>query len=247
MSDSTQKSYLRDGCGPRAVDAGHGREKGRGESRRQREGDDSGKQRSKHTSSRRPSKSDSSHRRRESSGSYATSNIPERPSFELDVIGQPQRSIVFGATVETSVMVSLKCPSPDAVAQYSNMDTSRLMAVVSLVADTRSGERMQLENGTLTGQKMFDSVHPIPESVADSLARSQACRLALGYVSFPSLLIRQPGTYRLRVTLIKMGSSSSSSGGASVACTDSESIKVERRASGSSNPRKHREGERDDE
>lgn len=139
-------------------------------------------------------------------------------------------------------MVSLKCPSPDMVASYSNMDTSRLMAVVSLVADTRSGERMPLENGTLTGQKMFDSVHPIPESVADSLARSQPCRLALGYFSFPSLLIRQTGTYRLRITLIKMSGSSASSGGTSIATADSDSIKVERRPTGSANPRKHQRG-----
>ncbi|KAK4502574.1 hypothetical protein PRZ48_006000 [Zasmidium cellare] len=234
MSD---KTYLRDSCGPRAVDSGHRSDKSRNDSRRQRDGDE--KPKSKHSSSRRSSKSESSHRRKSSTGSCVTSNIPERPTFELDVIGQPQRNIIFGSTVETSVMVSLKVPSPDMVAQYRSLDTSRLMAVISLVADTRGGERMPIECGTLTGQKMFDTVHPVPVECAESLARSQPCRLTLGYFSFPSLLIRQPGTYRLRVTLIKMSSAGASSGGSSIAAADSDSIKVERRTTGSGNPRKH--------
>lgn len=234
MSD---KTYLRDSYGPRAVDSGHRSDKSRSDSRRQRDGDD--KQRSKYSSSRRPSKSESSHRRKSSSGSCVTSNIPERPTFELDIIGQPQRNIIFGATVETSVMVSLKVPSPDMAAQYRSLDTSRLIAVISLVADTRSGERMPIECGNLTGQKMFDTVHPVPTEIAESLARSQPCRLALGYFSFPSLLIRQSGTFRLRVTLIKMSSAGASSGGSSITAVDSDSIKVERRTTGSSNPRKH--------
>ena len=111
------------------------------------------------------------------------------------------------------------------------------MGVVSLVAATRGGDRVAVECGTLTGQKMFDSVHDVPEEVAESLARSQPCRLALGYFTFPQLLIRQPGAYRLRVTLIKQ----SSAGGSSVIAIDSESIKVERRATGGSGStgRKH--------
>lgn len=80
----------------------------------------------------------------------------------------------------------------------------------------------------LTGQKMFDSVHAIPAECASPLARSHPCRLALGYFSFPGLLIRQAGCYRVRVTLIKMGASGAG-GGASVLAVDSEVIRVERR------------------
>lgn len=237
MSDSTQKTYLRDSHGPRVVDAG----KGRSSSRRQAE--ESDKSRSKHSSSRKPSKPESSHSRKPSStlaSASASSSQQERPTFELDIIGQPQRSIIFGTTVEASVMVSLKVPSPDMAASYRNLDTSRLLAVVSLVADTRSGERTAVECGTLTGQKMFDSVHPIPEECVPSLARSQPCRLALGYFSFPGLLIRQPGSYRLRISLIKMGASdSSSSGGSTISTVDSEAIRVERRATVPTSHRKH--------
>lgn len=216
MSDSNQKSYLRDGSGPRAVDSG----KGRSSSRRDEE-----RQRSKHSASRRPSDSKSSHRRE---ASFASSK-PEAPTFELDVIGQPSRAIVFGQTVETSIMVSLKCHSPEMVARYQDMDTSRLMGVVSLVSEARNGERASVECGTLTGQKMFDSVHECPDHIVESLARSQPCRVSLGYLTFPQLLIRQPGAYRLRVTLIKMGSAGSS-GGSTVIATDSELIRVERRS-----------------
>ena len=226
MSDSNQKSYLRDGSGPRAVDGS----KGRSSSRR-----DDDRQRSKHSTSRRPSDSKSSHRRESSFASKS-----ETPTFELDVIGQPTRAIVFGQTVETSVMVSLRCSSPEMVARYQDMDTSRLMGVVSLVSDSRSGERTPVECGTLTGQKMFDSVHECPDHITESLARSQPCRVALGYLTFPQLLIRQPGSYRLRVTLIKMGSSGSS-GGSTVLATDSESVRVERRSTtgSTSTARKH--------
>lgn len=228
MSASNQKSYLRDGNNPRAVDGS------RDKSRSSRRDDDKSSSKSKHSSSsgRRLSESRSSHGRKSS-----TASSSERPTFEMDIIGQPARSIVFGQTVETSVMVSLRCPSPEMVASCRNMDTSRLMGVVSLVADTRGGERVAVECGTLTGQKMFDSVHDVPEEVAESLARSQPRRLALGYFTFPQLLIRQPGAYRLRVTLIKQ----SSAGGSSVIAIDSESIKVERRATGGSGStgRKH--------
>ena len=227
MSDSTHKTHVRDSRGPRAVDAGHSREKGRSERREGGEGDS--KHRSSKYSSSRSSKPESSRSRRESSSSYSRPNVSEKPTFEMDVIGQPQRNVIYGSTVETSVMVSLRVPSPDLIAHYKSLDTNKLMGVVSLVADTRSGERMPIECGTLTGQKMFDSCHPIPEEYAETLARNQPCRLSLGYFTFPSLLIRQPGTYRLRITLMKM---SSSGGSANMLSVDSESIKVERRATG---------------
>lgn len=230
MSDSNQKSYLRDGYGPRAVEGS--RDKGRTSNKR-----DDDKQRSKHSSSRRPSEPRSSHRRKSSSASSS-----ERPSFELDVVGQPSRAIIFGQTVDASVMVSLRCPTPEMVASCRSIDTTRLMGVVSLVADSRSGERVPAECGTLSGQKMFDSLHEVPEEIAESLARSQPCRLALGYFSFPALLIRQPGAYRLRITLIKMGGSGSTAGGgSSILAIDSDTIRVERRATGgnSGSTRKH--------
>ncbi|KAK3676942.1 hypothetical protein LTR78_003147 [Recurvomyces mirabilis] len=225
MSESTSRSYARSTSGPRAVDSGTGRDKNRSSSKRQRSDNDDDK------SSRRPSKDDhrspkkdsSTPRRKQSSSRRSTETHVERPYFELDVIGQPRPGV----------------PLADQPINAAAVDTSSLFAVASLVADNRSGERVPLEAGMMTGQKMFDSVHSIPEECADRLANNEPCRLVLGYVSFPDMLIRQSGTYRLRITLIKM-SAAGSGGGSSILAVDSDPVKVERRqtAAAAAAPRK---------
>ena len=98
----TQRSFLRDSHGPRAVDAGSCRsDKGRGSGRRHKDSDDKDKHRSKRESSQRSPKKDSSHRRKHSSTSTSES-CADRPQFELDVIGQPPRGVALGLTVECS-------------------------------------------------------------------------------------------------------------------------------------------------
>ena len=232
MADMSHRTYLRDRSGPRAVDAAdRAPEKSRGSTRRHKDSDDREKHRSKRSNSDRSSPKGSGHRRKVSN-SKPSNTFAERPSFELNVIEQPARGIQLGMLVEASVMVSLRLPSADRVISSDCVDTSRLLAITSLVADTRNGERMSLEAGSLTGQKMYDSIHPIPEECADTLARNQPCRIALGYFSFPGLLIRQAGTYRIRTTLVKM-SNSADAGATSLLAVDSEPIKVERRGSGS--------------
>ncbi|KAK5123675.1 hypothetical protein LTR85_002311 [Meristemomyces frigidus] len=228
MADSSQRTYLRDNCGPRVVDAGAQRGKGGSGTRRHRDNDDKGQHRSKRDSSHRPSKTEASHRRKPST-SQATDGYGERPSFELDIIGQPPTCVALGMSVEASVMISLRLPSPDRAISADSVDTSKLFAVASLVADNRSGDRVPLEAGIMTGQKMFDSVHSIPDECAEQLASNQPCRLILGYFSFPDLLIRQSGTYRLRTTLIKMNATGEG-GGSSIVAIDSESFRVERRS-----------------
>ncbi|TKA68802.1 hypothetical protein B0A55_09017 [Friedmanniomyces simplex] len=245
MADTHQRSYLRDSSGPRAVDTNSSsRDKARS-TRRPKDGDDKSSQRSKRDSNRRSPKKDS-HRRKHSSSQSTTETYTERPYFELDVIGQPPVGIALGMPVETSVMISLRLPSADrsitttttttTATAASSVDTSRLFAVASLVADSRSGERVPLEAGIMTGQKMFDSVHPIPDECAARLANNEPCRLVLGYFSFPQMLIRQSGAYRIRTTLIKM-SASGEGGGSSVLAVDSEPVKVERRSIAT--PRRH--------
>jgi hypothetical protein len=155
-----------------------------------------------------------------------------RPKWELDVIGQPHKVVPLGMEVETSVMASLRFPTADQAIDGGNVDITRLLAVASLVADTRSGERVQVESGMLTGQKLFDSVHDIPEEHVETMARTQPCRIALGYFKFPGLLIRQAGSFRLRITLLQMPVSGGSQQGATtILSVDSEPIKVERRPS----------------
>lgn len=226
---SSPKSLLRNANGPRAVDAGQDREIGRTSSRHHRESDGHGGERSKRDApTRRSSEKKSAHRRRQSV-SQAIDVCIEQPSFELDVIAQPERGVVLGMLVHTSIMISLRLPAPDRSANAGIIDTSGLFAVVSLLAENRSGERVPLENGVMTSQKMFDSVHAIPDEYAERFTSNQPCRLALGYFSFPDLLIRQVGTYRIRVTLVKIDAAGGD-GGSSVLSVDSDVVKVDRRS-----------------
>ena len=237
MADMTQRSYLRDRSGPRAVDGGRGRDKIRNASRSHKDGDDREKHRSKRHELSRSPKKESSHRRKVSNHNSPSTNVTaERPSFELHIIAPPAQSIPLGLPVQMSIMISLRLPSSDQVISANSVDTSRLLALTSLVAENRNNERIPLEPGLLSGQKMYDSVQPFSEDDAAALARSDPCRLHLGYFAFPDLLIRQAGTYRIRTTVMKMDASPDS-GATSLLEVDSEPIKVERRGTGT--PRRH--------
>ncbi|KAF2716525.1 hypothetical protein K431DRAFT_289307 [Polychaeton citri CBS 116435] len=209
MATVPRHSKIRDGRGPRVIEGTYSRERNR---------HISSNQIPRKASAARASKTEHSHRRR---GSYQA----PLELFDLDVIEQPLRHVVLGSTIDISVLISLRTSERGLSAH--GLDTSRLLAVTSLVSDNRQGDRVPLEAGTMTGQKMFDSVHPIPEHCSEGMDRNQPCRTALGYSSFPGLLVRQPGIYRVRTTLISM--SASSPGGTSVAMVDSDVIKVERR------------------
>ena len=234
-AEGSQRSYLRDRDGPRAVDAGQ-----RGSSRRKESGSDdrdarkSGRSSASKSSSSKSSGRSSGHKRKSSSSQSSVKEASSKPSYtyELNVIGQPPKAIPYGMDVEASVMVSIRFSSPDRAEHFASKstDSSGFFGVASLVAETRAGERIPVEAGSLTGQKLFDSVHAIPGDSAETMRRSDPCRVALGYFTFSGLLIRQPGTYHIRTTLIQMAASESGSqGGTSVMSIDSEQIRVERR------------------
>ena len=152
-------------------------------------------------------------------------SISRQPYFILDIVCQPPAIIQLGAPIQVDLLTSIGLPSYNVVNGADDIDVSSLFAVVSLVADSRSRERMPLEAGYLTGQKLFDSVHAIPHDCLDLRPPDQACRALLGYLSFPYLIIRQAGTYRLRITLLQMSGAAATS----LLCIDSELIRVERR------------------
>nr|OQO28145.1 hypothetical protein B0A51_05685 [Rachicladosporium sp. CCFEE 5018] len=224
-----RRSYLRDSNGPRAVDERETRTSSR-RHHKETPSDEREPKRTKRSSNTKTSKSETSHRRK-LSGLQASGKPSVRPSFELDIIGQPCKTIPLGADVEASIMVSLRFPSADKPISAANIDSSRLFAVSSLITETRSGERVPVEPGVMTGQKLFDSVHPLPEQYAASLECSQPCRLSLGYCTFSGLLIRQSGMYRIRTALIQMpGEGSTAPGATTILTVDSDVIKVERRS-----------------
>jgi len=238
MGNPAPKTTLRDDRGPRAVDSGSNGNYRRGSGRRQKDSDGREKHHSRRGDSHRPSKKDG-HRRRLSSASNSqtSSNHIERPTLELTVVKQPSRGIQLGMPVDTSVVLSVRRPLSDRSVNVNSIDIPRLFGITSLVAETSSGERSPMEAGSVTGQKTYDSVHSLPEDSATTFSRLHPDLAALGYFSFPGLVIRQAGTYRIRTTLAKVDED----GAASLLAVDSEPVKVERRGSvTSSQRRQHR-------
>ncbi|KAK3052258.1 hypothetical protein LTR09_006468 [Extremus antarcticus] len=222
MAEHSRRSSQREASGPRAVESP--REKHRGSSRRHKETEDREKTRPRKSEGSRSHKKESSHRRR-TTNPQPTNAAPERPRIELDVIGQPSPGIQLGMPVEESIMISVRHSSRDQAVSSSNIDTSGIFAVTSLVSEGQNGERVPLEPGAMCTEKQADSIHPLPENCLDTLARTHPSRQPLGYFSFPDMIIRQAGTYRIRTTLLRMGES----GTTTLMAVDSNPIKVEGR------------------
>ena len=217
-----QRSRLRDRSGPRVVESGH-------QSQRYREGNENESSGLNRNDSTRPSRRGSTLRRSISShGPQPTDLALADSSLELEVLVDPAKSIHLGTSVQTCIMVYLRLPTSDRVISANNINTSQLLGVTSLVADNRNGERIPLEPGLLSGQKMYDSVQPFPDRYG-SLPYNDPCRQILGCFTFPDLLIRQAGNYRIRTTLVQMDGSSER-GATSLFCVDSDSIRVDRRS-----------------
>lgn len=156
-----------------------------------------------------------------------TSPLIDHTNLTLDVIHQPTKSVQLGVPIDVAVTLSLDVPSSHGQPQADTMDTSNLLATASLVAERCQGERVPLQTGFLTAPTLFDTVHPIQDVPLEPNASSQRCRTILGYLSFPDLLIRQAGTYRIRTTLMRMGCREEA-GATCLVAVDSQPIKVER-------------------
>ena len=149
------------------------------------------------------------------------------PTLGIDFINQPDDKISFGKSVRADVLISLRYPNQRPSVQPMHLDYSRLVTFTTLVADSHNGERVPMEASALSAQKTCDTVHTIqePDQQRSSWWHCFPDRLPLGYSSFPDLKIARPGTYRVRVTLMRTGSSAEE-GAVSVACTDSAPISV---------------------
>jgi hypothetical protein len=121
----------------------------------------------------------------------------------------------------------LRHPHQHPSVQPMHLNYSRLITFTTLVADDHNGERVPMEASALSAQKTCDTVHSIqePEQQRSNLWHYFPDRLPLGYSSFPDLRIARPGTYRIRVTLMRTGGSAEE-GAINVACIDSAPISV---------------------
>lgn len=152
----------------------------------------------------------------------------------MDIIVQPPPSARAGYSLNGTIIVRLRTTNAnpeDAIA-----DSSNLVAVATLVPGPNSTGSTDpaVLNGLLAGRR-FDSIHPFSDDEADGSIASMELDdpRGVGYMRFSDLSIRQAGTYRIRITLLRVRGSSSDppvasvTGGAAVQIVDSNPIVVQ--------------------
>lgn len=127
-------------------------------------------------------------RRGPSTGSRLPKSLFEMTSVSLEIAVQPPAKVRRGGILDPPFVLVMRIDEP--VNGYSE-DLSQIWASATLV--NRNGE---VVSGSLRGT-LAESVHPFT-NVDDST----------GYFLFENLSVRSVGTYRLRVTLMRMDNGS---------------------------------------
>ncbi|KAL6705725.1 hypothetical protein ACN47E_006514 [Coniothyrium glycines] len=161
------------------------------------------------------------------------SSSSEDIRYAMDIVVQPPRTARVGQNMPGSIVVRLRTTNAhpdDAVA-----DSINLVAFATLVPGPNStGSTDPNVLNTLLAGRRVDSIHPFSDDEADGSIASMdmADPYGVGYVHFPELSIRQAGTYRIRITLIRIRPSASdppvatSGNGSTVHIIDSNPIVV---------------------
>ncbi|KAF2030991.1 hypothetical protein EK21DRAFT_64316 [Setomelanomma holmii] len=157
---------------------------------------------------------------------------PEDIRYAMDIVVQPPRSARVGQALPGSIIVRLRTTNADP--EDALADSANLVAVATLIpGNSTTPSDPSILNSLLVGRR-FDSIHPFADDEADGSIASMelADPHGVGYMRFPDLVIRQAGTYRIRITLIRIRNSaseppvSSAGNGASVQVVDSNLIVV---------------------
>lgn len=173
-------------------------------------------------------------RPRELANRHSSSVIDDQTTYGMDMIVQPPSTARLGAALRPPVTVRLRTANGETAGEADNAETANLLAVATLTADSFNDSANPIDPNSLLEGRRFDSIHPFIGD-DDLHGHETAETRSVGYVSFPDLVIRQEGTYRIRVTLIKVQSATNetplaSPGGSSVQVIDSNPITVERNA-----------------
>lgn len=141
--------------------------------------------------------------------------------FSLNPVDQLPSEVRAGIPLDSPFTLRVDRQRQNSSNGNFDHDRGRLMAVATLVANDGDGSSTPVDAGVLTGPQLADTVHPTPSTGT------------LGYVSFPDLIIRSPGTFRIRVTLLRMSATahagqavSSLQGATSLVSIDSEPVIV---------------------
>lgn len=133
------------------------------------------------------------------------------PRVEMQIMSQPERASRPAVLLYPPLAVRLRLREPCADDRHALRDFSQVWAFVSL-ADADGVETLAPpREGLLTG-RLTDSAHPLSRprpTVSGRGAPSEPGSSATedapdSFVMFPDLTIREPGQYRLRVTLFNM-------------------------------------------
>ncbi|KAH8719512.1 hypothetical protein GQ44DRAFT_623245 [Phaeosphaeriaceae sp. PMI808] len=157
---------------------------------------------------------------------------PEDIRYAMDIIVQPPRSARVGQALPGSIVVRLRTTNADP--EDAVADSPNLVAVATLLPGNPSAPADPSILNTLLAGRRFDSIHPFADDEADGSIASMdmADPLGVGYMRFPDLVIRQTGTFRIRITLVRIRNSasdppvSSAGNGASVHAVDSNLVVV---------------------
>ncbi|KAF2681499.1 hypothetical protein K458DRAFT_433654 [Lentithecium fluviatile CBS 122367] len=170
--------------------------------------------------------------RRSRSGRQTIS--PEDIRYAMDIIVQPPSSARAGYSMNGTIIVRLR--TTNAHPDDAIVDSGNLVAVASLVPGPNSSvsHDPNVLNSLLAG-RYVDNIHPFSDDEADGSIASMELDdpRGVGYMRFSELVIRQAGTYRIRITLVRIRNSSSDppvssfAGGSSVQIVDSNPIVVQ--------------------
>ncbi|KAF2818354.1 hypothetical protein CC86DRAFT_364413 [Ophiobolus disseminans] len=157
---------------------------------------------------------------------------PEDIRYAMDIVVQPPRSARVGQALTGSIVVRLRTTNADP--EDAVADSANLVAVATLIPGNSAAPADPSVLNTLLVGRRFDSIHPFADDEADGSIASMdmADPNGVGYMRFPDLIIRQAGTYRIRITLIRIRNSaseqpvSSAGNGSSVQVVDSNLVVV---------------------
>jgi hypothetical protein len=129
----------------------------------------------------------------------------EPHGFGLDFVVRPPTEVQAGSPISPAVTIQVITVRRGPSAAAPDRSLHRYFAVVSLLQLYEDGDIDHASPGMLAGVQLADSIHA-PDHATFTLNFPDI----LGYVSFPNLVIRSPGTFRLRTSLMKVGSSGGS-------------------------------------
>jgi len=125
----------------------------------------------------------------------------------MDIVVQPPRSAHAGQTLDGTIIVRLRTTNADP--EDTAADFANLYAVATLIPGNSAAPADPSFLNTILAGRRFESIHSFADDEADGSIASMdmADPNGVGYFRFPDLIVRQPGTYRIRITLVRVPSS----------------------------------------